>query len=323
MISDTPPPPQAIVQAADTPATSAGQFLWREVKTENGTRRYRLYIPGSHDGSRAFPLVVMLHGCTQDADNIARGTRMNVAAEAKKMVIAYPEQPVSANALRCWNWFDPANQQRDKGEPALIAAITRQVMNDVRVDPARVYIAGVSAGAAMALTLMYSYPELYSAVGIHSGIAYGFVKSMAEGVKAMAIGASNPQVLGAAAVRAMGERAIPVAAIVFHGGADAVVKAVNGAQVVSQIRDANFAVETLRKGATAAARSVVSPGESTGGYHYGRIVHGGGDAVVEAWTVTELGHAWSGGSPDGTYTDAKGPDATAEMIRFFLEHPRR
>lgn len=323
MISDAPPPPPAIASAADTPSVAAAQFVWREITTTGGMRRYRLYVPTGYDGTRALPLVVMLHGCTQDADNIARGTRMNVAADANKIVIAYPEQPASANALRCWNWFEPAHQQRDKGEPALIAAITRQVMNDARIDPARVYIAGVSAGAAMALTLMYSYSDLYSAVGVHSGIAYGFAGSMAEGVKSMGAGAANPETLGATATRAMGERARPIAAIVFHGGADAVVKVVNAGQVVSQIQQTSVTARTFNSAATAGGDPVVTRGETSGGYHYTRSSHAGGKSVVEEWIVDELGHAWSGGSPDGTYTDAKGPDATAEMIRFFLELPKR
>lgn len=318
MISDSPPPLPAVAASVDTPATAAGQFVWREIATDNGIRRYRLYIPRGYDRTRALPLVVMLHGCTQDADNIARGTRLNAVADAKKIVIAYPEQPASANALRCWNWFEPAHQQRDKGEPASIAAITRQVMNDVTIDPARVYIAGVSAGAAMALTVMYSYPDLYAAIGMHSGIAHGFVGSMSEGVKAMGAGASEPHVLGAAAVRVMGERLRPIAAIVFHGGADVAVRVVNSGQVVSQIHDANLVAGKLQAGAA----PIAARGETSGGYHYSRVVYGSGQAVIEQWIVDELGHAWSGGSPDGTYTDAKGPDATAEMIRFFLEHPR-
>jgi len=322
VISDAPPPPPAIAPAADTPAVAAGQFVWREITTTGGTRRYRLYIPTGYDGTRPLPLVVMLHGCTQDADNVARGTRMNAAADANKIVIAYPEQPASANALRCWNWFEPAHQQRDLGEPASIAAVTRQVMHDVRIDPARIYIAGVSAGAAMALTLMYSYPDLYAAVGVHSGIAYGFAGSMGEGVKSMGTGAANPAMLGAAARRAMGNRARPIAAIVFHGGTDAVVKAVNGTQVVSQIQQANVHLSALYSGATPQVTPVATRGETSAGYHYSRISYGSGMSAIEQWVVDELGHAWSGGSPDGTYTDAKGPDATTEMIRFFLKQPR-
>ncbi|MEJ7758771.1 MAG: PHB depolymerase family esterase [Gemmatimonadaceae bacterium] len=322
MIPDSPAPPPAVAWAADTSSMTNGEFVWREVATGSVTRRYRLYIPRGYDKKRALPLVVVLHGCTQGADNIARGTRFNAAADVKKIIVAYPEQPASANALRCWNWFEPAHQQRDKGEPASIAAITRQILHDMRIDPARVYIAGVSAGAAMALNVMYTYPELYAALGAHSGIAYGHASSISEGVKAMSTGAGNSQLLGEAAVRAMGDRARPVAAIVFHGRADPVVKVVNGAQVVSQIVAANSITGTRKKGA-ATAVTPVSHGETSTGYHYDRVVHGKGKSTVEHWTVDELAHAWSGGSPDGTYTDARGPDATAEMIRFFLDHPRR
>jgi len=196
-------------------------------------------------------------------------------------------------------------------------------MSELSIDPARVYIAGVSAGAAMALTVMYSNPDLYAAIGVHSGVAYGAAASIADGMKAMGAGATAPEGLGAAAVRAMGDRARPIAAIVFHGGADAVVKAVNAAQVVSQLQDANSRTGKSNRGAIPAAAPTVTRGNTSAGYHYSRELSGNGRWVVERWIVDELGHAWSGGSPDGTYTDAKGPDATAEMIRFFLEHPQR
>lgn len=324
MIADSPPPPPMIAPAVDTPSTSANQFVWREIKTDAGMRRYRLFIPAGYDRSRPLPLIVVLHGCTQDADNIARGTRFNTAATERLFIVAYPEQPATANALRCWNWFEPAHQQRDKGEPALIAALTRQVMDELSVNRNRVYIAGVSAGAAMALTMIYSYPDLYAAVGVHSGIAHGLVGSIGEGMKAMRSGASDPAALGSSAARAMGKRARPIAAIVFHGAVDAAVNVINATQVVDQLNAANLIASKGRKNSSAKAKAspVSKLGETDGGYHFSRIIHGAGGSEVEQWTVDRLGHAWSGGSPDGTYTDARGPDATAEMVRFFLEHPK-
>ena len=306
-----------VTRADHVAATKTGQFTMREISTEHGVRRYKLFIPGGYDGSKAFPLVVMLHGCTQDADDIARGTRLNESAEEKSVLVAYPEQPETANPRKCWNWYEPAHQKRDEGEPALIAAITRQVMGEFRVDRRRVYVAGVSAGAAMAVTVALLYPELYAAVGSHSGIPYGAATTVTEALSAMQGKAGNLGTLATKARTAMGTRVRPIPAIVFQGASDHVVNAMNAVQLVEQISASHG---TSDKGKTMGVMG--EKVDSAGGYHYTRTVHGSGDATIEIWVVQELGHAWSGGSADGTFTDAKGPNATHEMLRFFLEHPR-
>lgn len=309
-MSDTPPPVAAVAAEAQT----AGEFTFREVTTADGPRRYKLFIPATYDKSRRAPLLIVLHGCTQDPDDVARGTQFNSLAGAKGVLVAYPEQPQNANGLKCWNWFDPAHQQRDNGEPALIAAIARTVITEYSIDTRQVYVAGLSAGGAMALTVAYAYPELFAAAGIHSGVAYGAAGSIGEALKAMATGASNPDSLASAVVKAMGRgRAFP--AIVFQGASDKSVKLVNAGQVVSQLSELH-AAGGLKKGSP-------STGFTQDGYHYSRTTYGKGKPSIEEWIVDELGHAWSGGSSEGTYTDPKGPSASREMLRFFLEHPRR
>ena len=297
--------------AAVAESAAAGEFLSRQIETPDGPRNYKVYLPSSYDKSRPVPLVVVLHGCTQDPDDIARGTRFNAVAEEKGFLVAYPQQEQKYNGLKCWNWFDAAHQRRDKGEPALVAAITQKVMNDYSVDARRVFIAGVSAGGAMALISAYAYPEIFAAAGIHSGIAYGSATSIANALAAMHSG-GDPAVLGVAVAKAMGSaRHFP--AIVFQGKADKSVNFVNAEQIVSQL--SNLFVPPLTK--------VVETTGEAGGYHYTRRIRGSDKPYVEEWLVDELGHAWSGGSKDGTYADPGGPDATREMIRFFLEHPRR
>lgn len=301
---DSPPP------AVTTDTVHAGQFVTRQIQTETGTRNYKLYIPSSYDGKKALPLVVVLHGCTQDPDNVARGTRFNEAAEESKVLVAYPEQPAAANGLKCWNWFNATHQKRGEGEPALIAGIAQQVMKEIRVDPKRVYIVGLSAGAAMAMTVAYAYPELFAAAGLHSGIAYGIATSTPEAIRRMGVGASDPIDFGAAVVRGMGtNHAIPT--IVFQGKSDKTVNPANAENIVSQLMT-GFDQQSLTV-------SGETTGSTAAGYHFTHRTIGK-PVVIEEWSVDELGHAWSGGSKDGTYTDEKGPDATREIMRFLLEH---
>ncbi len=291
-------------QAPD-PAPDGARFLAMSFASEAGTRAYKLYIPSTYRGEPA-PLVVMLHGCTQSPDDFAAGTRMNALAEEHPLLVAYPAQPSSANAQKCWNWFSPGDQRRGQGEPALIAGITRQVMRDHAIDPRRVYVAGLSAGGAAAAIMGLAYPDLYAAAGVHSGLACGAARDMPSAFAAMRQGAAGAPLTGA------GQRVVPT--IVFHADRDTTVHPRNGDQVISQ------------SGAAAAAglRTEVQQGQVPGGHAYSRTLHSDGDgqAVLEQWLIHGGGHAWSGGSPAGSYTDPRGPDASREMLRFFLDHPQ-
>jgi poly(hydroxyalkanoate) depolymerase family esterase len=267
-----------------------------------GLRTYKLYVPSRYNG-QAVPLVVMLHGCTQSPDDFAAGTRMNEAAEEQTFLVAYPAQAQSANASRCWNWFKADEQQRDRGEPSLIAGITRQIMRDFNVSPGRVYIAGLSAGGATAAVMGATYPDLYAAIGVHSGLACGAARDLPSALAAMQQGGS----LAAAGSPRNGGSALPT--IVFHGDRDKTVNPVNGDQIIAQAS------------ATSGLRTSVNQGKTPGGMSYTRTVQKDSDgrALLEQWVLHGAGHAWSGGSGAGSYTDPRGPDASREMARFFLQ----
>ena len=272
-----------------------------------GTRSYRLYIPASGAG-QALPLVVMLHGGTQDAMTFAAATGMNDLAEREKFLVAYPEQPRSANAGRYWNWFAPAHQRRDAGEPSLIAGITAQATSRYGADAARVYVAGFSAGGAMAAVMAAVYPDLYAAAGVHSGLAYAAASDLASALQAMRQGpphASQPPA-----------RHLPL--IIFHGDQDATVAPANAAGLIGRVLAA--ASPDRHPGALPAT---VTSGQVPGGHAYTRTCYQdpAGAALAECWIIHQGGHAWSGGVPHGSYTDARGPDASAQFIRFFGEHP--
>ena len=297
------PAPNAMVEG--------GRFETGSYGNEAGNRAYKLYIPSGYHG-QALPLVVMLHGSTQSADDFAAGTRMNALAEEHTCLIVYPEQAVSANALKSWNWYSPSDQQRDQGEPSLIAGITRRIMQVYPVDAQRVYVAGLSAGAAAAAILGETYPDLYAAIGVHSGLARGAASGLFSAFAAMRRGgtADGERSDGASG----GGTDLPVVpTIVFHGDQDTTVHPRNGDQVIARLR------------ATAGPdlQTQVQHGKVPGGHAYSRTLQmdPSGQALSEQWVIHGAGHAWSGGNLAGSYTDPRGPDAAREMLRFFFEHP--
>jgi poly(hydroxyalkanoate) depolymerase family esterase len=297
--------PQARAAVADATATPtpSGEWLARSFGNDAGTRRYMLFVPAGYarGASAPVPQVVMLHGCTQSPDDFAAGTRMNQLADVHGFLVAYPAQTANANGAKCWNWFRPEDQAHGRGEPSLIAGIARQVAADYRIDPRRVFVAGLSAGAAMAVILGETYPDVFAAVGAHSGLPFAAAHDMASAFTAMKAGP------GQAAATPTDTTQTTVPTIVFHGDADHTVAASNGRAIV---RDASVGADIT-----------VETGEASGGRSYTRKIFAdaAGRARGEHWLVHGTGHAWSGGSAQGSYTDPAGPDASAEMVRFFLQ----
>lgn len=285
-----------------------GQFVTGSYANQAGARPYKLYIPTSYAEQR-LPLVVMLHGCTQTADDFANGTRMNALAEERQCFVLYPQQTHAANRSRCWNWFKRGDQRRDQGEPAILAGMTREVMHRYRIDQGRVYVAGLSAGGAMAAVMGTAYPEIYAAVGVHSGLACGSAHDLPSAFAAMR---GTPASMS-------GDRAgsTPLATatptIVFHGDQDKTVHPRNGEHVVSR---------SLEQDGASSADASIERVQVPGGHAYTRTIHRDltGRVVLEYWLVHGGGHAWFGGSPRGSHTDPKGPDAAREMIRFFYQN---
>jgi len=299
-------PSQARSQA--TPGKGPRFISGSHIDPAAGTREYKLFIPSAAAlGDAPLPLVVMLHGCTQNPDDFATGTQMNAVAESRGFYVLYPAQSQRANPQRCWNWFKHSHQQRGRGEAALLAGMTRAVMEGGghRIDARRVYVAGLSAGGAMAAILGREYPELFAAVGVHSGLAAGAATDLPSAMAAMSGGAS--------ATHAASGAASGTPTIVFHGDADSTVHPRNAEQVIAASAGMGGAVEVDR-----------GTREGGGGRSHTRRVHRAADGrvVAESWTVHGAPHAWSGGNARGSYTDSRGPDASAEMVRFFMEHPR-
>jgi poly(hydroxyalkanoate) depolymerase family esterase len=281
------------------------QFLSRSFTCAAGSRDYKLYIPrGLPERARA--LLVMLHGGTQDGDDFAAGTRMNDLAEEHGFIVAYPSQSKAANQSLCWNWFTPENQMRGEGEPSIIAGITREIVAGYDVDPDRVFLAGLSAGGAMAVVMAATYPELYTAVGVHSGLPYRSASDLPSAFAAMR-GSAGPRGRRSRKSRGASDCSPRTPAIIFHGDADKIVHPSNAAAMMEACK----AGEKFEQMETSSAN----------GRRYTQTVvrDRTGTVVVEQWLVHGSGHAWSGGSPDGSYTDPRGPDASREMLRFFLD----
>ncbi|WP_379923635.1 alpha/beta hydrolase family esterase [Erythrobacter sp. R86502] len=301
------PAPRVAKQAGkkappETRARSGGSFDRRTFAGASGTLDYFVYRPDGLTGS--VPLVVMLHGCTQTAEDFARGTKMNALADEIGFIVAYPEQPRSANMQKCWNWFRPGDQGKASGEPALIAGITREIITSEPIDPPRVYVAGLSAGGAAAAIMAGAFPELYAAAGIHSGLACGSARDMASAFVAM-------QGRGKAQRPSTTQTYVPV--ITFHGDRDATVHPVNSQQIHAAW-ESSPTLSGLRRNTT---EGVSQSGQA---YTKTELLDSGGRSVSESWLLKGAGHAWAGGSPTGSFTDQTGPDASREMMRFFLQH---
>ena len=263
-----------------------------------GTRGFKLYTPPGASAA-ARPLVVMLHGCTQDPDDFAAGTAMNDLARDQGFYVLYPAQSRDLNPQGCWNWFKHNHQGRARGEPAVIAGMVRSILDRHPIDPRQVFAAGLSAGGAMAAILGDTHPELFAAIGVHSGLAPGAAKDLRSALAAMQ-GARLP------AARAPSGKPT----IVFHGDADTTVHPSNAHAVVAAAAGAGNSISVAQRAERGSRPSTVS-------LHFAPD----GRVLAEQWTVHGAGHAWSGGQAKGSYADPNGPDASAEMLRFFLEHP--
>jgi len=277
------------------------QYLARRHRSTTGSRGYKLYLPASQP-QRPKGLIVMLHGCSQTPDDFAIGTHMNVLAEKHGLAIAYPAQVRANNAASCWNWFKPGHQIRGAGEPAILASLTRKLMKELELDRDAVFVSGLSAGGAMAVILADLYPELYSAAGVHSGLALGSARDVVSAMSVMRSG-----VVSRGSVPSVSAQSVPVRRVIFQGDNDSTVHPANAATIVAAVVGGD-AVPTRTSKRTAAGR----------GYIRHDYAGADGAVLVENWMIEGAGHAWSGGRAAGSYTDRKGPDASAQMIRFFL-----
>jgi poly(hydroxyalkanoate) depolymerase family esterase len=303
------PRPRGRFRPTEPAAPVPGRFVTGSYANRAGRREYTVYIPALYHG-QALPLIVMLHGCKQNPQDFAAGTRMNTLAEERGCVVVYPRQPRKANPSCCWNWFEPQHQQRDKGEPSLIAGVTREVIATYQLDEDRVFVAGLSAGGAMAAIMGTTYPDLYAAVGIHSGLAYASAYDVSSAFAVMRGEESTRSGAGQPA----SVRLVPT--IVFHGDRDSTVHPTNGERVVARVSNEHAGSEDP---------DVVSENGAANGRTYTRTVRRDidGSALTEHWLVHGASHAWSGGSAAGSYADVEGPDASREMLRFFLERSAR
>jgi poly(hydroxyalkanoate) depolymerase family esterase len=272
-------------------------------------RAYALHLP---EGPAPATLVVMLHGCIQPAEQFVVATRMNDAAAAKGWAVLWPAQSVKANDLRCWNWYLPEHQRRAEGEPAMLADIVREVRERYAID--ETFLCGISAGAAMSAILAATYPELFDAVAMHSGVPYGVAANMNTALAVMRDATGDPVALGKLVHGTM-KKAMPV--LVLHGGQDAALGARNGTNLAQQWAVAN---RLARGGEASVPATSEAPHREEGRYDATVVTYDGAD--VEEWRIPELDHAWSGGAAEATYTDPKGPDATAAVLAFFSRFSR-
>jgi poly(hydroxyalkanoate) depolymerase family esterase len=267
-------------------------------------RPYRLYLPPGIEAGRPAPLWLWLHGCRQSPESFATGTRIARAADQAGALVLLPRQLRRANPFRCWNWFDRPTQQ-GRGEAAIVIGMIEAVAAGYAIDPQRVYVAGLSAGAALAAVLASCYPEHFAAVAMHSGVAYGAAQSPLVARAAISQGSSLDGEASAAMARLFAKSDLPVPALVVHGTADEAVPPLHAPQVVAHF----LALNRL--------------GEDGGRRYTATTWRQGGRLLARQVLIDQLGHAWSGGDDSEEYHDSAGPDATRLIVAFFQSDGRR
>ena len=312
-------------RATTTPASGAtapgglrGASFSGTYNNTGGSLVYLGYVPSTYKRGTAMPLVVALHGCTQSADGFRQLTRWDTLAEAKGFIVVFPQQSQNDNSQKCWNFFQQNHMQRGKGEPAVIAGITKLVQQRYTVDAHRTYVNGLSAGGAMASVMAATYPEVYAAAGIGSGCEYAATAACAGYQSA------DPAQAGAQAYQAMGQYARPMPVILFEGDKDTTVPPVNAQQVVQQWQITNDMADGGGKdGSIPVQPTGVTQGSVPGGHAYTVTSYGDGrgNELLQSWLVSGMGHAWSGGCGCQQYADPAGPDETGAMYAFFMAHP--
>src|SRR5579872_1739611 len=304
--------------------------MWQEFNQHGvaGSHPYFVYTPEKYQVGTSVPLIVMLHGCTQSALDFATGTRMNLLAEQHNFIVVYTQQTKTSNQNLCWNWFLPTDQVRGSGEPASITGIVQTIKNATMtwtIDPTRIYVAGISAGAAMAVILGVTYPDLFAAIGVHSGLEYQAATSTSTAFKVMRRGGPEPVQQGLIAYNMMSNHARLIPTIVFHGTRDQFVVPLNGDQTVQQWIQTNTLASQGRYTANFSQPNNVTYGQVHGGRAYTTNSWNtvDGKEVQAYWKISGMGHAWSGGNSGSTYTDRRGPDASLAIYTFFMAHSLR
>jgi poly(hydroxyalkanoate) depolymerase family esterase len=295
-----------------------GRYFTGEFTNAAGTRPYTGYVPSGYKPGTEVPLIVAMHGCSQSADTLSDQTKLDNLAEAKTFIVVYPQQTSGANPMKCWNWFKPEHQQRGQGEPSIIAGVTQWVQQNYTVDAKRIYMQGFSAGGAMGNVMAATYPDLYAANGVGSGIEYN------GGVAAMGGYILDAKKSGQAAYQAMGTNARVVPTVIFHGAKDKIVPPSNADYLVQQWQTTNdLADDGLLNGSIPSAAVSTRTGISMGGqYTVSSYGDGRGKEIVQDWRILDMEHAWSGGCACTSYSYPHGPDATTAMYDFFMSHPK-
>jgi len=292
------------------------------------SRDYRLFVPASYQAGTPIPLVVMLHGCKQDPDIFAAGTRMNRLAESENFLVLYPKQDSSSNSDRCWNWYDPSNQNRG-AEAAIISGMVEKIKREYSVNKSRIYVAGMSAGGAMTSIMASCYSGMFAAAAVHSGLEYEAAGTPWAAETLLLLqwaGLTDPNIAGRDAYRCSGSRRRLMPVMVIHGDADKRVNVINADQVIKQFAQMNDYGDdgrdddSIRSIPTSTTSGSVPNGRSYTVEHYNY----GGRLLYQKVIVKGMAHAWSGGdnSQDVEHNDPQGPDASGLIWKFFSLHSR-
>jgi len=310
-----------------SPNLEAGRIESGSYYSFNGMRSYKVFLPSNHSESTnhgKIPVIIALHGCMQDSESFAAGTRLNEWAEKLGFAVYYPEQSKFFNIYNCWNWFLPTNQMKNTGEAELIMGGLKKVTREFSLNKDKTFLLGMSSGGAVVSILANCYPRSFQAVATHHGTMYKAASDVFSAKEVVYNGSKiAPEVAAAKGYSCSGftPKKNPLPAVIIHGSRGAVMRAIHATQVESELRIFNDYLDNGIRDNSLDDEMTFEKFTPDNLYSYDVVTWSHrGRPYIKRYMIETLGHAWSGGDNQYEFNDPHGPDATKIILDFFSEY---